>query len=269
MLIQITLRQSTDEQEVTITQRCCTASRRTLGVHENPSSNLQTEFEHLLSKGKKMSHLISAQFITRTEAWTAYRSIYLLSMSYSFPRTSFNRRELAKVQSRPINAQLSAMAFNRNMPREVVFGPTSNGGIGLRHLYVEQGCQKMSALLQHIQQHSQLGKIMWYLLQWTQVNAGVGFFMYSLNLGEIYPMDDFLADSLRMYNRDSQYIHSHKTAGSRRYPHGGRNDEGLLQTAKCGRSIVAGCPFRSNACQTYAQLTDREQILDLKQSHQK
>jgi hypothetical protein len=32
----------------------------------------------------------------------------------------------------------------------------SLGGIGLQHLYVEQGCQKISALLQHIRQQSQL-----------------------------------------------------------------------------------------------------------------
>jgi hypothetical protein len=66
--IQITLRQSTYAQDVNITQRCCTASHRTLDAHENPPGNLQTELEHLLSKGKKMAHLISAQLITRFEA---------------------------------------------------------------------------------------------------------------------------------------------------------------------------------------------------------
>jgi hypothetical protein len=58
--IQISLRQSADDQDIDITQRCCTTSYRTLGVHENPSDNLQTECEHLVSKDKKMAHLISA-----------------------------------------------------------------------------------------------------------------------------------------------------------------------------------------------------------------
>jgi hypothetical protein len=93
-----------------------------------------------------MAHLISAQLIARHEAWLAHRSIYLPSMSYSLPSTSFTRRELANIQSSPIRALLSAMGFSRNMPREVVFGPNATRGIGLRHLHVEQGCQKTSAL---------------------------------------------------------------------------------------------------------------------------
>jgi hypothetical protein len=100
--------------------------------------------------------------------------MFLCSMSYSLPSTSFTMRELANIQSSPIRALLSIMGFNRNMPREVVFGPTSIGGIGLQYLYVEQGCQKTSAILQHIRQHSRLGKMMWTAIQWNQVTAGVG-----------------------------------------------------------------------------------------------
>jgi hypothetical protein len=122
-----------------------------------------------------MAQLISAQSITRSDAWTAYRSIYLSSIGYILPSTSFNQRELAKIQSSPIRALLPAMGFNRNMPLQVVFGPHSHGDIGLRYLYVEQGYQKASALLQHIRQHSRLGQMMWIAIQWAQVTAGVGF----------------------------------------------------------------------------------------------
>jgi hypothetical protein len=81
--IQISLRQSADNQDIDITQRCCTTSHCTLGVHENPSGNLQTECDHFVSKGKKMAHLISAELIARSEGWLAYRSIYLPSMSWT------------------------------------------------------------------------------------------------------------------------------------------------------------------------------------------
>jgi hypothetical protein len=67
------------------------------------------------------------------------------------------------------------MGFKWNMPLEVVFGPTCIGGIGLRHLYIEQGSQKTSALLLHIRQHSRLGEMVWTAIQWIQVAAGVGF----------------------------------------------------------------------------------------------
>jgi hypothetical protein len=121
--IQISLRQSTDYQHVDITQRSCMESHKTLGVHDNPVSNHRTEYNYLFAKGRNdsrnMAQLISVQTITRPEAWTAYRNIYRASMSYSLPVTSFTRQELDKIQRRPIQVLLSAMGFNRNMPRAV------------------------------------------------------------------------------------------------------------------------------------------------------
>ena len=95
------------------------------------------------------------------------------------------------------------MGYNRNMPLQVVYGPISIGGIGLQHLYVEQGCQKVSALLQNIRQHSSLGKRMRTVIQWTQVTTGVGFAILSERWRSLPQTDgqwfsslcDFLADS--------------------------------------------------------------------------
>jgi hypothetical protein len=175
LYIQISLRHSADDQEIGITQRCCTTSHRTLGVHKNPAGNYQTEHKHLLSKGQNMAQLISAQSIKRSDGWLAFRSIYLASMSYSLPTTSFTRQELATIHRGPIQVLLFAMGFNRNMPLEVAFGPSHLGGIGLRHLYVEQGYLKISALLRRMRQNSRLGQMIWIAIQWTQVTAGVGF----------------------------------------------------------------------------------------------
>jgi hypothetical protein len=99
-----------------------------------------------------MAQLISAQSTKRSDGWLAYRSIYLASMSYSLPTTGFTRQELATIQRGPLQVLLSVMGFNRDMPLEVVFGPAHLGGIGLRHLYVEQRYVKTSPLLRHIRQ---------------------------------------------------------------------------------------------------------------------
>jgi hypothetical protein len=67
------------------------------------------------------------------------------------------------------------MGFNRNMPLEVVHGPAYLGGVGLRHLSIEQGYHMSSALLEHIRQNGRLGQMMWIAIQWAHVTAGVGF----------------------------------------------------------------------------------------------
>jgi hypothetical protein len=114
LTIQISLRQSADDQAVDITQRSCTTSHRTLGVHENHAGNYQTEYAHLVNKGQKMAYLISAQSITRSDAWTAYRSIYLPSMNYSIPTTRFSRQEFATIQRSPIHSPIRVLLSATN-----------------------------------------------------------------------------------------------------------------------------------------------------------
>jgi hypothetical protein len=46
--IQISLQQSADDQEIDTTQRSCTTSHRTLGVHENPLAFVKLSL-HILS----------------------------------------------------------------------------------------------------------------------------------------------------------------------------------------------------------------------------
>jgi hypothetical protein len=66
-------------------------------------------------------------------------------------------------------------------------------GIGLRHLYVEQGYLKTFILLPYLRQHGRLGPMMCVAIQWTQVIAGVDFFlMQSANV--FFSLCDFLAD---------------------------------------------------------------------------
>jgi hypothetical protein len=87
-----------DEQEIDIAQRSCQESHRTLiGVHENPAGIYKTEDTHLLTNGNKTAQLISAQSITRSETWIAYRIIFLPSLRYSLSSTGFTRQESATI----------------------------------------------------------------------------------------------------------------------------------------------------------------------------
>jgi len=45
---------------------------------------------------------------------------------------------------------LSKMGYNKNMPRAVVYAPTTHGGIGMKNLYTEQGLQKVLQVLNQL-----------------------------------------------------------------------------------------------------------------------
>jgi hypothetical protein len=59
-----------------------------------------------------MAQLIQAQSFTRSEAWAASRGIYLPSMPYSLPVTSFTRQEVATIQRIPTQVLLSELGLN-------------------------------------------------------------------------------------------------------------------------------------------------------------
>ena len=64
------------------------------------------------------------------------------------------------------------MHYNRNMPKEVVYGTQSLFGLGLHDYYIEQGINQISTLVGHIRQASDTGDMMRIELQWCQTQAG-------------------------------------------------------------------------------------------------
>jgi hypothetical protein len=56
------------------------------------------------------------------EAKLAYELFYLPALRYSLSVTSINQIDLETIQKNMTSTIRSAMGFNRNMPREVVFG---------------------------------------------------------------------------------------------------------------------------------------------------
>jgi hypothetical protein len=116
-----------------------------------------------------MAQMISAQLITRSGAWVAYRSIYPLA----------------------------------SLEKNKILSDAYLGGVGLRHLYIEQGYLETTALIEHIRQNGRLGQMMWIAIQWAQVTAGMGFPLRGaperflpLAVGKwISALRDFFADS--------------------------------------------------------------------------
>ena len=173
--VEIQITQSEDGTTESIKQKECTVSHRTLGVHINPLGDMKTEHIKLKAKGHDFARKMSSAPVKRRVARTAYQSVYLSGMGWHLAATSFSRTELERIQSAPINALLPAMGCNRNMPREVVFGPQCMGGIGLRHLHIEQGSKQTLGCLRHLRHSGPVGKMIRIAMQWFQHLVGVSF----------------------------------------------------------------------------------------------
>jgi hypothetical protein len=170
---QVHLTDSETSSDIIIENKRCTASHKTLGAMENPSGCYTDEVDRLRAKAQSIATQVSCCSLRPSEAKIMYHTMYLPSISYSLSAGILNEAQAAKIQSPITRAFITLMGFNRTTPTAVAYGPTEFGGVGLRHLFSEQGTRKNQAILQQIRDNTNLGKTMIILLQWAQLVAGI------------------------------------------------------------------------------------------------
>ena len=141
-------------------------------VAPNGSSTL--EVSHLTKKGRRLGVALATNKISRKAARTFYRSIFLPSMTYSLPSTHLSPKECQTIHKSSTGPILNSFGFPRNFPHAMAFAPQDLGGVGLTHLWVEQGSQHLHSILlptlrgpSHI-----LRKTLVILLKWAHLYSG-------------------------------------------------------------------------------------------------
>jgi hypothetical protein len=109
------------------------------------------------------------------EKQLARASYYMMvrpKLKYPLTVTQFTQTECDQITSPVIQACLSKRGYNCNSPKEVVYGPRELFGFGINDYYNEQGIKQLTALVGHIHQDSETGRLMRIELQWCRVQAG-------------------------------------------------------------------------------------------------
>jgi len=92
---------------------------------------------------------------------------------YPFPVTTLPLKTLEKAQSMTTPLILSKMGYNRNMPKAVVYAPSTHRGIGMKHLYTKQGLSKVLHLMKHFWVKTTLDTLMNITIKAYQLQAGI------------------------------------------------------------------------------------------------
>jgi hypothetical protein len=103
----------------------------------------------------------------------AYNSFYMASLGYWAAATYLSMDECKEIQKPPVNAILPKMGTNRNTKREVVFGATKYGVLGLTHLAAVQGYGQLQYLLGHLRSDDTSGTLYRILMEFTQLKCGI------------------------------------------------------------------------------------------------
>jgi len=146
---------------------------RHLGVHISMDGSQTTEEKMLYKRCRTFQQVYRQCPLTRREAAVTYTTIFLPTITYPFPATTLSLKSLNKAQSLTTPLILSTTGYNRNMPKAVVYAPTSHGGLGFRHLHSEQGLQKVLQILKHLRTRTSLGTTIDLAIKAHQMHAGV------------------------------------------------------------------------------------------------
>jgi hypothetical protein len=174
---------------------------RLLGVRISMDGNTKAEESFAAEKCTKFAAILRACPLSRKDAYTAYHSSFLPSVTYPLPATFIAPQRLDLIQRDVTGAFLCKMGYNRNMPRSVVFAPVEIGGVGYRSLSVEQGVGQVILLLKHIRARTTLGIFMLTTLEVYQLTAGLS--RPVLEDTQVLPhTEGFWFDSVRSFLHD-------------------------------------------------------------------
>ena len=117
--------------------------------------------------------LLDTNYFSRWEAQVFYNSVYLPSITYPLPMNPLSQQQCREMNSRLFQCLLPRLGYNRHTATALRYAPRNIGGIGLKHLYHEQG----GLLLQHIYKHlnspqTTVGRMLRIALSWTQAFLG-------------------------------------------------------------------------------------------------
>jgi hypothetical protein len=116
---------------------------------------------------------VSKAQLTTTQAWLAYKCCYVPAMMYSLTAVNLSEKQLTNLQRKATSKFTQVCGYEITFPKAVVHGPTSFGGLGFPHLYVESSVGKIEALMCHINKKTSLGQTMGLNLNWIQLHCGI------------------------------------------------------------------------------------------------
>jgi hypothetical protein len=104
---------------------------------------LRRSLGHIAAKAKEKAGAVLHNFITAKSARRYYYSVFLPSVTYTFPTNVIQVGHLRNIQNAPTRPILNRLGYANSTLDAILFGPQALGGTGLRPIYDEQGSSKV------------------------------------------------------------------------------------------------------------------------------
>lgn len=159
---------------VTIPMLSPSKAYKTMGVHITGDQTWNDQYNALKETSDKYAVRFAHTSISGQYALLSYKSSYIPKMVYSLGVSGLTKAQCDRIQRQALAAFLPLMGINRHFPRALVFSSIQFGGLGLRHLYHEQGRLHVELFLRIYRQcDSTLAKLLATSVAYTQLVCGL------------------------------------------------------------------------------------------------
>jgi hypothetical protein len=117
------------------------------------------------------NQLLSCQ-LNRRQIRLAYNTTYIPAMCYSLLPLNLTEEELNKIQQQALAQFVQKSGYEITFPRNLIYGPTSFGGLGFHNLYTESYKEKLKTINCHINSESNISKNIKININLCQIHAG-------------------------------------------------------------------------------------------------
>jgi hypothetical protein len=161
-------------ERVQLEQVDCSEARRTLGVRLAPDGNMRSQYQHMADQISKWAEGLRTRSIPRKMAWTAFTTHLWPQLSYALPSTVFSRKQGERLDSQFTEALLPLIGINRRLPKALVHGAVTRGGLGIPRIYHVQGAEALTRVVRFGLGEEHLnGELLRASLQQLQLEIGV------------------------------------------------------------------------------------------------
>jgi len=241
---------------------------RLLGVRMAPDGSFTNEFQYRLQLVRDMAMKLAAAPFDTGDVLTVYQVRYKPAINFCLPITTFSAKQCDAIQCPFYKVMLPKLGINRNMKRDVIYGPYELGGLNLTDLKVEQLAQHVHRLIGNVRKRGNLGNIILMTFNAYQLHIGTAqpFLSQDPHLfPHRLPRDTscitFIWEELRAIQGHIQIPELWRP------PKSNVNDEAIIDAVL--RTIQAKTPqlvkdtiWMVNACRLYLNVTMLSEIMD-------
>lgn len=158
-------------------------------------------------KTEEFAAHVRTGFVSRDEAWFALETTIMKTLEYPMEALSLTKKDWDFVMTPVLQAVLPRSGIAQSFPRDVLYAPKEQFGMGLMHPYYRQNFKKINLLIKEYLQSSITSDLLKSNIEQLRLELGLPGTNWNLDIGDGWRTDGWLNSLLQFCSAEGIEIH--------------------------------------------------------------